>query len=328
MEKVLVTGGAGYIGSHTVLALLEAGYEVVVYDNLSTGRPEAVLPPAKLVVGDLSDTETLDNFLAQENFSAIIHFAAHIVVPESVENPLKYYSNNTSNTTQLLQLALKHNINNFIFSSTAAVYGMPKHIPVSENSPLNPINPYGRSKLMSEWVIQDTGLAHPEFHYIILRYFNVAGADPKGRIGQSTPNATHLIKVASQTALGLHNHFNIFGTDYPTFDGTCIRDFIHVVDLAEVHVLALDFLKQTQKSGVYNCGYGHGYSVKQIVSTVKKISGVDFKVIESPRRPGDPPELVADPSLLQKEMNWTPKYDDIQEIVKTAYLWEKKLNNI
>ncbi|MBT8764057.1 UDP-glucose 4-epimerase GalE [Desulfohalobiaceae bacterium Ax17] len=325
MGKILVTGGAGYIGSHTSLALTQAGYEVIVYDNLSTGRVDAVLPPARLVVGDLKDRDKLDKLMREEKFQAIIHFAASIVVPESVENPLKYYLNNTSNTTSLIALAVKNNIPNFVFSSTAAVYGMPEKVPVNEQSPLMPINPYGRSKVMSEWVIRDASFAHPDFNFIILRYFNVAGADPLGRIGQSTPDATHLIKVACQAALGLRESLSIFGTDYPTPDGTGIRDYIHVVDLADVHVLALKFLEQGKPSGIYNCGYGHGYSVREIIDAVKKVSGVDFKVIETGRRPGDPAQLVADPGKLLNEMNWKPKYDDIEEIVRTAYNWEKKL---
>jgi len=328
MAKILVTGGAGYIGSHTSLALTSAGYEVIVYDNLSTGRREAVLPPARLVVGDLKDIDKLDKLMREEKFQAIIHFAASIVVPESVENPLKYYLNNTSNTTSLIALAVKNNIPNFVFSSTAAVYGMPEAVPVNEQSEIAPINPYGRSKVMSEWVIQDANFAHPDFNFIILRYFNVAGADPQGRIGQSTPDATHLIKVACQAALGFREHLCIFGTDYPTPDGTGIRDYIHVVDLAEVHVLALRFLEQGNPSGIYNCGYGHGYSVREIIDAVKKVSGVDFRVIETDRRPGDPAQLVADPGKLLKEMKWKPKYDDIEEIVRTAYEWEKKIGKM
>ena len=328
MAKILVTGGAGYIGSHTSLALTSAGYEVIVYDNLSTGRREAVLPPARLVVGDLKDIDKLDKLMREEKFQAIIHFAASIVVPESVENPLKYYLNNTSNTTSLIALAVKNNIPNFVFSSTAAVYGMPEAVPVNEQSEIAPINPYGRSKVMSEWVIQDANFAHPDFNFIILRYFNVAGADPQGRIGQSTPDATHLIKVACQAALGFREHLCIFGTDYPTPDGTGIRDYIHVVDLADVHVLALRFLEQGNSSGIYNCGYGHGYSVREIIDAVKKVSGVDFKVVETDRRPGDPAQLVADPGKLLKEMKWKPKYDDIEEIVRTAYEWERKVGKL
>ncbi|MDK2922419.1 MAG: UDP-glucose 4-epimerase [Desulfonauticus sp.] len=326
--KILVTGGAGYIGSHTVLTLLESGYEVVVYDNLSTGKKEAVLPPAKLVVGDLEDQLKLEALFKKEKFTGIIHFAASIVVPESVENPLKYYLNNTVNTTRLIHTALKFEVSNFIFSSTAAVYGLPEQIPVPETTPVNPINPYGRSKVMSEWVIEDTAFAHKQFKYIILRYFNVAGADPQGRLGQCTPRATHLIKVACQTALGLRDKLEIYGTDYPTPDGTGVRDYIHVMDLAKVHVLALEHLQTTRQAGIYNCGYGHGYSVREIVDTVKKVSGKNFKVVESARRPGDPAILVADPTKIKTNMHWQPEWDDIEEIVRTAYLWEKKLNNL
>ena len=325
MSKVLVTGGAGYIGSHTTLALCEAGYEVVVYDNLSTGRAEAVLPPARLVVGDLAETGRLDALMRDEKFSAVLHFAGSIVVPESVENPLKYYQNNTNNTTELIRLAVANAIPRFIFSSTAAVYGMPDTESVTEDSPTRPINPYGRTKLMSEWVIQDTAFAHPDFSYVILRYFNVAGADPAGRIGQCTPNATHLIKVASQAALGRREALHIFGTDYPTPDGTCIRDYIHVADLAGAHVLSLQHLEAGHPSGVFNCGYGHGYSVREIASAVRQASGVDFPVIESGRRAGDPPALVSNPTRIRTTMNWKPRHDDIQAIALSAYLWEQKL---
>jgi UDP-glucose 4-epimerase len=325
MSKILVTGGAGYIGSHTTLALLEAGYEVVVYDNLSTGKAEAVLPPARLVVGDLAHTEALDRLMGEEKFSAVLHFAGSIVVPESVENPLKYYMNNTNNTTELIRLAVKNAIPRFIFSSTAAVYGMPDTAAVTEDSPTKPINPYGRTKLMSEWVIGDTAAAHPGFSFVILRYFNVAGADPKGRIGQSTPDATHLIKVASQAALGRREALHIFGTDYDTPDGTCIRDYIHVADLAGAHVLALGHLETGNPSGVFNCGYGHGYSVREIVSAVKEASGVDFPVVLSPRRAGDPPALISDPTRIRATMHWEPAHDDIKAIALSAYRWEMGL---
>jgi UDP-glucose 4-epimerase len=324
-KTILVTGGAGYIGSHTVPALTEAGYEVVVYDNLSTGRAEAVLPPANLVVGDLAETARLDALMQREDFSAVLHFAGSIVVPESVENPLKYYANNTSNTTELIQLAVKNRIPRFIFSSTAAVYGMPDTPTVTEDSPLNPINPYGRSKLMSEWVLQDTVAAHPQFSYIALRYFNVAGADPKGRVGQSTPNATHLFKVASQVALERRPVLHVFGTDYPTPDGTCIRDYIHVTDLAQAHVLALNYLENGNPSGVFNCGYGRGYSVREIIAAVQKACGRKFPVIDSPRRAGDPTVLVADASRIREVMAWTPQHDDIHGIALSAYKWEQRL---
>lgn len=321
--KILVTGGAGYIGSHTVVSLLTDGHEVVVFDNLSTGFRKAVLPPARLVVGDLKDQNKVDNLLAREKFEAIIHFAASIVVPESVTNPLKYYLNNTANSSYLIKAALQRNIKYFIFSSTAAVYGLAEELPVSEKAALNPINPYGRSKLMTEWVLQDTGAAHLGFKYIILRYFNVAGADPQGRIGQSTPEATHLIKVTCQTALGQRKHLKIFGTDYPTPDGTGIRDYIHVSDLAQAHVQALDFLKQGNPSEIFNCGYGHGYSVKEIVRAVEKISNKKIPIQETGRRAGDPAELVADSSRIKSKLQWTPKYNNLQFIVKTAYEWEK-----
>jgi UDP-glucose 4-epimerase len=322
MHKILVTGGAGYIGSHTTLALNEAGYEVVVYDNLSTGRAEAVLPPARLTVGDLADTDRLDALMREERFTAVLHFAGSIVVPESVENPLKYYVNNTGNTTELIRLAVKNAIPRFIFSSTAAVYGMPDTPAVTEDSPTKPINPYGRTKLMSEWVIEDTAAAHPGFTFVILRYFNVAGADPAGRIGQSTPNATHLIKVASQAALGRREALHIFGTDYDTPDGTGIRDYIHVADLAAAHVLALQHLEAGNPSGIFNCGYGHGYSVREIAAAVKRVSGVDFPVVESGRRAGDPPALISDPSRIRATMRWTPAHDDIDAIARSAHAWE------
>lgn len=328
MDTILVTGGAGYIGSHTTLALLEKGYRVVVYDNLSTGREDAVLPPARLVVGDLEDTERLTRLMQEEQFSAVIHFAAHIVVPESVQQPLKYYSNNTSNTTNLIRLAAAHTIPHFVFSSTAAVYGLPESSPVSEQTQLDPINPYGRSKLMSEWVLEDTAAAQDSLRHCTLRYFNVAGADPQGRLGQSTPNATHLIKVACQAALGKREALAIYGTDYPTFDGTGIRDYIHVSDLADVHVRALEYLEQGGSSATLNCGYGHGYSVRQIVDTVREISGVDFTVHETQRREGDPAELIADPGRLQTIFEWQPRYDDVATIVRTALDWERKLDHL
>jgi len=309
MSKILVTGGAGYIGSHTTLALLEAGYEVVVYDNLSTGKAEAVLPPARLVVGDLAQTQVLDRLMAEEKFSAVLHFAGSIVVPESVENPLKYYMNNTNNTTELIRLAVKNAIPRFIFSSTAAVYGMPDTAAVTEDSPTKPINPYGRTKLMSEWVIEDTAAAHPDFSFVILRYFNVAGADPEGRIGQSTPDATHLIKVASQAALGRRDALHIFGTDYDTPDGTCIRDYIHVADLAGAHVLALGHLEAGNASGVFNCGYGHGYSVREIVSAVKEASGVEFSggPEPAPGRRSARPHLRSGPHPRDHELAARPR---------------------
>lgn len=321
--KVLVTGGAGYIGSHTTLALNTAGYDVVVYDNLSSGRADAVIAPADLVVGELSDTARLNALMQEQRFDAVIHFAASLIVPESVTHPLKYYLNNTVNTTRLLDLAVANNIRHFVFSSSAAVYGTPEVMPITENVATAPINPYGRSKLMSEWIIRDTSTAYPAMSHCILRYFNVAGADPRGRIGQSTPEATHLVKVASQAALGKRDALYIFGTDYPTPDGTCVRDYIHVSDLADVHLEALRFLEAGHASTVFNCGYGHGYSVREIVDAVKRVSGTDFKVIETQRRQGDPPALVADNTAFIDSTGWSPRLDDIDTIVRTALEWEE-----
>lgn len=323
MGKVLVTGGAGYIGSHTVLCLLEAGHEVVVYDNLSTGFARAVLPPAELIQGDLAEKDKLQKLFEQKGFDHIIHFAADIVVPESMQKPIKYYNNNTINTIWLISLALQNKVSSFIFSSTAAVYGVPESLPVGEDAPLQPINPYGRSKLMSEWILQDAVLAQQEMKYIILRYFNVAGADPECRLGQSTPEATHLIKVACQTALGQRQILEIFGADYPTRDGTGVRDYIHVTDLARAHVAALDYLQLGQESNIFNCGYGHGFSVLDIVRAVEKVSGRKLPTQIVQRRPGDPAELVADPRKLQTAVHWRPMFDDIEKIVQTAYAWEQ-----
>jgi UDP-glucose 4-epimerase len=323
MPTVLVTGGAGYIGSHTVLRLTERGYRVIVYDNLSSGHAEAVLAPAELIRGDLAETHRLERIISEESVDSIVHFAADIVVPESVSNPLKYYRNNTINTTNLIELAARSGIQRFVFSSTAAVYGIPDSIPVSEDAPVRPINPYGRSKLMSEWVLRDVCHAEPRLTYMILRYFNVAGADPEGRIGQSTPEATHLIKAACQAALGSRSSLPIYGTDYPTPDGTGVRDYIHVTDLADVHLLALQHLEQGSPSGVYNCGYGHGYSVRQIVEAVQRASGARVPVEEAARRPGDPAELVADPARVKTDFGWRPRFDDIDAIVGSAYAWER-----
>ncbi len=322
--RILVTGGAGYIGSHTVLALWEAGYEVLTYDNLSTGHRWAVLH-GDFVEGDLGDTDRFRSTVRSFAPDAVIHFAAFIEVAESVENPLKYYINNTSKTTGIIDILLDENINNMIFSSSAAVYGIPRKERVFENTPLDPINPYGASKMMIERILADTARAKRDLRYISLRYFNVAGADPGGRIGQAYQNPTHLITRGVKTALGRYEKLQIFGTDYPTPDGTCIRDYIHVTDLAGAHVLALEKLIADGGNGIFNCGYGHGYSVKEVVKAVKKVSGVDFKVEETGRREGDPPELVAEASLIREKLGWEPEHDDLEFIVKTAFQWEEKL---
>lgn len=323
--KILVTGGAGYIGSHVVKLLGERGSdEIVVLDNLSTGRTEAVLF-GRLEVMDLSEFEKVDQFIKKEKFDAVIHFAAKIVVPESVANPLLYYRNNTVNTINLINSCVKYGVGMFIFSSTAAVYGEPEDGIVNENSLLSPISPYGTSKLMSEFVIKDTAFAHPEFKYVILRYFNVAGADPDGLIGQNFPDATHLIKVACQTALGMRESLSVFGTDFNTPDGTGVRDYIHVTDLASAHLAALDHLENGGNSDIYNCGYGKGTSVLKVIRSVRKVSDKDFPVQNSPRRAGDPAKLIADNSKILKELNWVPKFQDLNLICRTAYHWEKKI---
>lgn len=322
--KILVTGGAGYIGSHVVKHLGEKGDDIVIIDNLSTGHEELVLY-GKLIKEDLANTEAIDDLVKRYKPDAVMHFAAFIRVEESVENPIKYYSNNTANTIKLLEVLINRGIEYFIFSSTAAVYGIPDNIPVSEDSPLNPINPYGRSKVLVEEVLKDSGLAYSSFNYISLRYFNVAGADEKARIGQKYPEATHLITRALKAAKGENKNFQIYGTDYDTPDGTCIRDYIHVDDLADAHLKALDYLIKYKKSDVFNCGYGHGYSVKEVVNTVRKVTGINFEAREAGRRAGDPPALVADNTKIKNILNWKPRYDDLEYIIKTAWEWEKKL---
>jgi UDP-glucose 4-epimerase len=320
--KVLVTGGAGYIGSHVVRQLGEVGHEVVVYDNLSTGHRWALLA-GTLVEGDLADGERLDKLFEEHRFDAVLHFAAFIVVPESVAEPLKYYANNTRNTLGLLERVQRFGVPHFVFSSTAAVYGMPEQTVIDETTPLAPINPYGASKMMSERMLMDLGAAGGP-SYVALRYFNVAGADPEARIGQATPDATHLIKVACQAALGQRERLQIFGTDYATPDGTCIRDYIHVEDLARAHLDALDYLAAGGDSQVLNCGYGRGYSVREVAETVQRVSGVDFRVDEAPRRAGDPPALVAENTRIKEVLGWQPKFDDLETIVADAWRWETK----
>jgi len=319
-QKVLVTGGAGYIGSHVVRYLGEAGYDVIIYDNCSTGCSDSILY-GELVIGDLADTELLYQVLSQHQFSAVLHFAASLIVPESVARPLDYYSNNTRNTLNLLQCCSLTGINKIIFSSTAAVYGEPEKIPVTESTPTQPINPYGRSKLMSEWLIQDYAAAS-DLEYVILRYFNVAGADPMGRLGQISPNATHLIKVACDAALNRRSELFIFGTDFPTPDGTAIRDYIHVEDLASAHLDALRYLEKGNQSEVFNCAYGQGYSVREVVERVKAISETDFPVIETKRRPGDPACVMAESDKIRQMLNWQPRYNDLDTIIATTLAWE------
>ncbi|HEX8165057.1 MAG TPA: UDP-glucose 4-epimerase GalE [Beijerinckiaceae bacterium] len=321
---VLVTGGAGYIGSHMVLALLDANEEVVVLDNLSTGFDWALPPEAALVVGDMGDQDLVLDTIARHKVEAIAHFAAKIVVPDSVADPLGYYLNNTVKSRSLIESAVKGGVQKFIFSSTAAVYGEPPVVPVPEDLALNPINPYGRSKLMTEWMLQDAARAHG-LRYVALRYFNVAGADPRGRSGQSTKNATHLIKVAAETALGDRPFIEVFGTDYPTPDGSCQRDYIQVSDLADAHMAALAHLRRGGDSLTLNCGYGRGYSVLEVIQVVKRVSGVDFTVRISPRRAGDPARIVAKADRIRHELGWIPRHDDLTEIVGQALAWERAL---
>ena len=321
--KILVTGGAGYIGSHVVKALGDAGYEVLTYDNLSTGNKWSVLY-GELITADLSDEETLKKTIVKFKPAAIMHFAASIVVPESVRLPLKYYANNTINTLNLLDVMLQCGVKKFIFSSTAAVYGMPETIPVNEHALMNPINPYGTSKMMAEKILRDMHLADNDFDYVSLRYFNVAGADGGCRIGQAYKESTHLITRALKTAKGEFEKLQVFGTDYPTPDGTCIRDYIHVDDIAAAHVLALEYLLGKGKSGIFNCGYGHGYSVREVVAVAKKVTGIDFEIEEAGRREGDASILIADNTKIKLELNWQPKYDDLEYIIKTAWKWENR----
>ena len=320
--KILVTGGAGYIGSHVVKALGLKGYEILVYDNLSTGHEWALLY-GRLVRGDLSDIRFVDQVIREYKPDAVMHFAALIQVEESVREPLKYYRHNIGNTLNLLEVMKNNNVRKLIFSSTASVYGIPETIPVTEDAPLAPINPYGASKATVERILSDLSQAS-DFRYVSLRYFNVAGADPEARIGQAYAESTHLITRALKTAKGEFDRLQIFGTDYPTQDGTCIRDYIHVDDLAHAHIITLEYLLESGMSRVYNCGYGHGYSVREVVRTVKDVTGTDFRTEETGRRPGDPPMLVADSSRLKKELQWKPVHADLEFIIKTAWQWETR----
>jgi UDP-glucose 4-epimerase len=322
-RDILVTGGAGYIGSHVVRQLGEAGERVVVLDDLSTGFRQAVTH-GELVVGNTGDAAVLDDLFSRFDIDTVMHFAAHTIVPESVADPLKYYRNNTCASRNLLEAAVRAGVRHVVFSSTAAVYGVPEGGVASESSPTDPINPYGQSKLMTEWMLRDVAAAHP-LRYVALRYFNVAGSDPEGRIGQSTPKATLLTKVACEAAVGKRDHVAIFGTDYPTPDGTGVRDYIHVEDLADAHLHALRYLRDGGASTTLNCGYGHGYSVREVIDMVEKVAGVALDKRESPRRPGDPATLVAEASRIRETLGWTPRYDDLQTIVASSLQWERKL---
>jgi UDP-glucose 4-epimerase len=322
-STVLVTGGAGYIGSHTVLQLVARGERVVVLDDLSTGFRQAVRD-APLIVGNVGDRKLIDQLLAEHGVDTIIHFAAHTIVPESVANPLKYYGNNTCATRSLLEAATQAGVKHVVFSSTAAVYGIPATGLASEESPTAPINAYGTSKLMSEWMLRDL-CAVTSMRHVALRYFNVAGSDPEGRIGQSTRAATLLVKVACEAAIGKRQFLSVFGTDYPTPDGTGVRDYIHVADLATAHLNALDYLRAGGKSLVANVGYGHGYSVREVLSSVEKIAGIKLDVREEPRRAGDPPSLIAKCDNVRQVLKWQPRLDDIDTIVRTSLEWEKRL---
>lgn len=325
MPAILVTGGAGYIGSHMTYALLDRGEHVVVLDNLTTGVRGLVSSDAEFIEGNIADQALVREILRSRDIEAVIHFAGSIVVPESVSDPLKYYGNNTVASRALIESCVLENVGKFVFSSTAAVYGMPEVPMVTEETAKEPINPYGRSKLMTEWMLQDTARAH-DFRYVALRYFNVAGADPKGRTGQSTPRATHLIKRASQVVLGREPHLDIFGTDYATPDGTGVRDYIHVTDLIAAHLAALDALRKDFKADVFNCGYGRGMSVREIIAAVERTAGKKVAFREAPRRAGDPPMLVADSTKLKSTLSWTPHYADIDTIVRSALEWERRFN--
>src|SRR5215469_8633180 len=324
---ILVTGGAGYIGSHMVLELADAGEQVVVLDNLSTGFDWAVAKGVPLIVGDTADQNLVAQIIREHNVDSIVHFAAWLVVPDSVNDPLGYYKNNTVNSRALIETAVNRGVRQFVFSSTCAVYGNPAQVPVTEDTLPAPISPYGWSKLMTEIMLRDAAMAH-DLHYVILRYFNVAGADPKCRAGQSTKDATQLIKVAVEAALGLRSKLEIYGSDYPTPDGTCIRDYIHVSDLVRAHSDALHYLRSGGASTTLNCGYGHGFSVREVVEMVKRITGVDFKVEIASRRPGDPAQIVAASDRARMLLGWTPQYDDLATIVAHALAWERKLRRL
>jgi UDP-glucose 4-epimerase len=324
-SKILVTGGAGYIGSHVVRQLGANGENVIILDNLSTGF-EAAVTTGELVIGDTGDAALLDRIFADHDIDTVMHFAAHTIVPESVANPLKYYANNTASSRTLLERSHAHGVKHVVFSSTAAVYGTPPEGKASEATATRPINPYGSSKLMTEWMLRDLAQAGGP-SYVTLRYFNVAGCDPSGTIGQSTPKATLLVKVACEAAVGMRPGVSVFGTDFPTPDGTGLRDYIHVEDLAAAHLDALDYLRDGGKSTTLNCGYGRGYSVRDVLAAVEKANGAPLNITEEPRRPGDPPELVAVAKKIRSVLGWTPKYDDLDTIVSTSLAWERKIAN-
>jgi UDP-glucose 4-epimerase len=321
---VLATGGAGYIGSHVVLALRESGYDVVVLDNLSTGNRQMVPADIPFVKGDVGDRELTEQIIARHGIDAVIHLAGSIVVPESVRNPLEYYRNNTCASRNLIASCVSKGVRYIVFSSTAAVYGNPAMIPITEDMPTMPMNPYGASKLMTEWILRDTAAAH-ELTYVSLRYFNVAGADPLRRAGQSTRVATHLLKVACEAVVGRREYIQVFGTDYDTPDGTCIRDYIHVSDLADAHVRAVEYLASGGENIALNCGYGRGHSVLEVLSEVQNNAGTRLDLRRTSRRPGDPPALVADVTRLRQTLLWTPRLDDLPAIVRTALDWERQL---
>jgi UDP-glucose 4-epimerase len=322
-KQILVTGGAGYIGSHVVRQLGSAGESVVTLDNLSTGF-EAAVTAGELVIGDTGDAELLEKIFSSNDIDTVMHFAAHTIVPESVADPLKYYRNNTASSRTLLEAAARHGVRNIVFSSTAAVYGIPEDGKASEDSPTQPINPYGTSKLMTEWMLRDLSAAGGP-GYVALRYFNVAGCEPSGTIGQSTPKATLLVKVACEAATGKRPGVAIYGTDYPTPDGTGLRDYIHVEDLATAHLDALTYLRNGGASTILNCGYGHGYSVREVLAAVATANGEALNVNEEPRRAGDPPELIAVAERVREVLGWTPKFDDLDTIVRTSLEWERKI---
>ena len=325
---VLVTGGAGYIGSHMVWELLDNGEDVVVLDNLVTGFQWAVADKAKLIVGNVGDQYLVESIIRDHKIDCIIHFAGSVVVPESLEDPIKYYDNNTANSLRLIAAAVNTGISKFIFSSTAAVYGAPENSgPIAEDAVLNPMSPYGSSKLMTEIMVRDAEKAHG-LAYVMLRYFNVAGADYKGRTGQSTTGATHLIKIACEAALGKREYMNVFGTDYDTPDGSCVRDYIHVSDLVNAHYAALGFLRNGGRKFTANCGYAKGYSVLEVIEAVKRVSGTDFPVIFDERRAGDPPSLTANANRLMRRLNWQPKHNDLDRIVADALGWEAKIDGL